>query len=63
MTAVQVSFQEFARWLEPPVLRRDHVERLGEHDVEELLLARFRAFTRRGMVWQQALLLAVTPDG
>lgn len=62
MTAVQVPYEEFLRWLDPPPLRREHVERLAENDVEELLLARYRAFAKRGLAWQHALLLAVAPD-
>lgn len=62
MTAVQVPYQEFASWLEPPRLDRDRVENLGEPVIVELLLARYRAFVQRGLAWQHALLLAVTPD-
>jgi hypothetical protein len=62
MTAVQVPYQEFARWLGPPPLERERVETLAEADVADLLLARYRAFVARGLTWQHALLLAVTPD-
>jgi hypothetical protein len=62
MTAVQISMAEFVRWLEPPTLRIQEVEVLSEEEIERLLVRRFRAFSQRGLGWQQALLLAVIPD-
>jgi hypothetical protein len=62
MTAVQVPLEEFVRWLEPPRLDARQLEQLEEHEVEQLLVARFRAFLCRDLPWRQALFLAVTPD-
>lgn len=62
MTAVQISMAEFVRWAEPPALDGALLEQLSEHEVERLLVARFRAFLRRDLPWQRALLLAVTPE-
>jgi hypothetical protein len=62
MTAIQISVEEFVRWLEPPILRMQAVEALSEEEVERLLVRRFRAFSERGLSWQHALLLTVTPD-
>lgn len=59
MTAVQVPLAEFLSWLEPPALHPAGLERLADEDVEELLVRRFRAFSRRGLDWRQAVLLAV----
>ena len=59
MTAVQIPFEEFLSWLEPPALHVDVLEHLSDDEVEELLVRRFRAFSRRGHSWQRAVLLAV----
>jgi hypothetical protein len=62
MTGIQISVEEFVRWLEPPTLRMQALEVLSEEEVERLLVRRFRAFSGRGLSWQHALLLTVTPD-
>jgi len=62
MIAVQVPLEEFVRWLEPPTLDARQFDQLEEQEVEQLLIARFRAFLRRDLPWRQALILAVTPD-
>jgi hypothetical protein len=62
VTAVQIPMAEFVRWAEPPALSAELLEQLGEHEVEQLLVARFRAFLRRDLSWRSALLLAVTPE-
>ena len=62
MTAVQIGFDEFLYWLDPPELRRDRFEWLTDEEAERLLTRRFRAFSRRGLDWHEALLLAVSPD-
>jgi hypothetical protein len=62
MTAVQVPLEEFVRWVDPPPLDASRLDQLEEHEVEQLLIARFRAFLRRDLPWREALSLAVTPD-
>ena len=50
------------RRAEPPALDTRVVEGLSEEEVAQLLVARLRAFTQRGLAWHQALLRAVRPD-
>ena len=61
MTAVQIPFDEYLRYLEPPPLVADELDFLPEEEIAELLVARFRAFVRRELDWRRALLLAVSP--
>jgi hypothetical protein len=62
MTAVQVPYSELIRWTTPPPLAEFDLDRMTVDEVELLLRMRLRAFVGRGHGWQQALMLAVTPD-
>ena len=62
MTAVQVPFSELIRWTSVPPLDEYDLEQMSVDEVELLLQTRLHAFVARGHGWQQALMLAVTPD-
>jgi len=62
MYAAQVSVEESKGPLRPPTLRVDQAEELSVDEMERLLVCRFRAFSERGLNWQEALRMAVTPE-
>jgi hypothetical protein len=62
MTAVQVPFSELLRWTDAPALVEYELDRMSVDEVELLLRMRLRAFVARGHRWQDAVMLAVTPD-
>jgi hypothetical protein len=62
MTAIQVPYSELLRWTTAPPLAQLELEHMSVDEVELLLRMRLRAFVSRGHSWQQALMLAVTPD-
>ena len=62
MTAVPVPFSELLRWTSAPRLDEYELDAMSTDEVELLLRMRLRAFLGRGLAWQQALMLAVTPD-
>jgi hypothetical protein len=62
MTAVQVPYSELVRWSSVPPLREYDLEQMSVDEIERLLQIRLQGFAARGHDWQQALLLAVSPD-
>jgi hypothetical protein len=62
MTAIQVPYSELIRWTSVPPLAELDLELMSVDEVEWLLQLRLRAFLARGHDWQQALMLAVTPE-
>jgi hypothetical protein len=62
VTAVQVPFSELVRWSSVPPLRGYDLERMSVDEIELLLQLRLQGFAARGHAWQQALLLAISPD-
>jgi hypothetical protein len=62
MTAVQVPYSELVRWTSAPPLREYDLDQMSVDEVELLLRLRLRAFVGRGHGWQQALMLAVSPE-
>jgi len=62
MTAVQVPYSELVRWSTVPPLHEYDLEQMSVDEIELLLRIRLQAFAARGHAWQQALLLAVSPE-
>jgi hypothetical protein len=62
MTAVQVPYSELVRWSAVPPLHEHDLDQMSTDEIELLLRIRLHAFAARGHAWQQALLLAVTPE-